>query len=160
MRPILVAVDGSEPSLRAVDEGARLARQAKAELIILTAAPLPDSAPDLDSHVLAEDENDDLDAEDAMANEAEDAEAAAENAAARSLLDAARRRALKAGSHDVQTALLHGDTVPEILDAIEDAKPSLVVVGRRGLGALRAALLGSVSSAIVRESPSPVMVVP
>jgi nucleotide-binding universal stress UspA family protein len=61
----------------------------------------------------------------------------------------------------VETKVMAGDPA-RIL--IEEAKKgddaTLIVVGSRGQGAIRAAILGSVSSHLVREAPCPVVVVP
>jgi nucleotide-binding universal stress UspA family protein len=46
-----------------------------------------------------------------------------------------------------------------ILEAADDHDASLIVVGARGLGPVKAALLGSVSEGVVRHARRPVMVV-
>jgi nucleotide-binding universal stress UspA family protein len=52
------------------------------------------------------------------------------------------------------------DVAAAILSVAADHHAELIVVGRRGLGRIRAAVLGSVSDALVREAPLPVLVVP
>ena len=59
---------------------------------------------------------------------------------------------------DVTETLLEGDA-RELL-ARESGELDLLVVGSRGFGPLRAVLLGSVSSALVRSAESPLVVVP
>ncbi|MGH2745324.1 MAG: universal stress protein [Thermoleophilaceae bacterium] len=59
---------------------------------------------------------------------------------------------------DASETLLDGD--PQELLAGESAELDLLAVGSRGYGPLRAVLLGSVSSALVRSAQSPLVVVP
>ena len=59
---------------------------------------------------------------------------------------------------DVTERLLKGD--PQALLARESGQLDLLVVGSRGFGPLRAVLLGSVSSGLVRSAESPLVVVP
>jgi nucleotide-binding universal stress UspA family protein len=59
---------------------------------------------------------------------------------------------------DASETLLDGD--PQALLAGESAELDLLAVGSRGYGPLRAVLLGSVSSALVRSAESPLVVVP
>lgn len=60
----------------------------------------------------------------------------------------------------VETHVLRGEDVPTaLLDAV-GGDTELLVLGSRGYGPLRRTLLGSVSVAVMRESPVPVIVVP
>ncbi|EGC35655.1 hypothetical protein DICPUDRAFT_151996 [Dictyostelium purpureum] len=51
-------------------------------------------------------------------------------------------------------------SMDDIIDAIKDKKPDLVVVGTRGNGFIKKMILGSFSEKIVKNSPIPVIVVP
>jgi nucleotide-binding universal stress UspA family protein len=62
------------------------------------------------------------------------------------------------GDIDASQTLLDGDA--QHLLACESGDLDLLVVGSRGYGPLRAVLLGSVSSALVRSARSPLVVVP
>ena len=58
----------------------------------------------------------------------------------------------------VQTILADGDAAPEIIERAGIL--SLLVMGSRGYGPVRRALLGSVSAPVLRAAPCPVLVVP
>ncbi|MEZ6068444.1 MAG: universal stress protein [Planctomycetaceae bacterium] len=58
----------------------------------------------------------------------------------------------------VETLLLAGHPADELLQSIESVHPDVVVVGSRGLGAVRRMLLGSVSERIVKHAPCSVLV--
>ena len=61
-------------------------------------------------------------------------------------------------STDVEASLVEGDAAEVLAEASADL--DLLVVGSRGYGPLRAVLLGSVSTALVRSAQSPLVVVP
>lgn len=59
--------------------------------------------------------------------------------------------------HDVAVSLVQGDASEALLEAAEGAE--LLVVGNRGRGALREALLGSTSGRVADHAPCPVVIV-
>jgi nucleotide-binding universal stress UspA family protein len=59
-----------------------------------------------------------------------------------------------AGEHIVE-----GRVAPEIVGLAEEIGAGLIVLGSRGLGGIRRALMGSVSDSVVRHAHCPVMVV-
>jgi nucleotide-binding universal stress UspA family protein len=60
-----------------------------------------------------------------------------------------------------ETRIYRGDAAKALLEtASENAPPSLIVVGSRGLGAAKRAFLGSVSTKVLRAAAGPVMVLP
>jgi nucleotide-binding universal stress UspA family protein len=64
------------------------------------------------------------------------------------------------GRHPRRRAVL-GDAASVIQDAAEEGgEPALVVVGRRGVGAVRRFVLGSVSTDVMRSVAGPVLIVP
>jgi len=68
------------------------------------------------------------------------------------------RSQLGGGSIDIQ--LLEGSPARAIIDAADHAAAELLVVGSRGRGSLRAAVLGSVSRELTAQASCPVVVVP
>jgi nucleotide-binding universal stress UspA family protein len=52
-----------------------------------------------------------------------------------------------------------GKAAVEIVDLAEELGAGLVVVGSRGLGGIRRALMGSVSDSVVRHAHCPVLIV-
>ncbi|MFI2363079.1 universal stress protein [Promicromonospora sp. NPDC019610] len=137
-RGIVVGVDGSPESMAAVDWAALTADRHGAALTVLSAYVTPPSNMAGTMGV-------------SVADLRADAHDAVEHAAAR--LDGAHP-----GGHGVEEQVVHGD--PARVLAQRSAAADLVVVGRRGLGALDRAVLGSVSGALAAAAPGPVAVVP
>ena len=77
----------------------------------------------------------------------------------REVLDAEVERAGSAGGTVEQAHLAMGEPAREIVHLAEDLGAGLIVVGSRGRGGMRRALMGSVSDAVVRHAHCPVMVV-
>ena len=82
-----------------------------------------------------------------------------DEADARELLDALVKRLEDAGSVSAQAHLSEGVPAAEIVGLGEDIDAGLIVVGSRGLGGVRRALMGSVSEAVTRHAHCPVLVV-
>ena len=77
----------------------------------------------------------------------------------RELLDAEVERVRSAGGTVAQAHLMMGEVAREIVHLAEDLRAGLIVMGSRGRGGIRRALMGSVSDAVVRHAHCPVMVV-
>ena len=78
---------------------------------------------------------------------------------ARMRLDAEAEKIRSAGGAVAEAHLRVGAAAAEIVDLAEDIGAGLIVMGSRGLGGIRRALMGSVSDAVVRHAHCPVMVV-
>ena len=82
-----------------------------------------------------------------------------DEAEVRGLLDAVLTQIEDAGSISAQAHLSEGAPASEIVTLGEEIGAGLIVVGSRGLGGLRRALIGSVSDSVVRHAHCPVLVV-
>jgi nucleotide-binding universal stress UspA family protein len=65
----------------------------------------------------------------------------------------------ESGAQHIQTHLRFGIPETTIIDLAEELGAGLIVMGSRGLGGVRRALLGSISDSVVRHAHCPVMVV-
>jgi len=65
----------------------------------------------------------------------------------------------KAEGIEVETLLMQGHIVEEIIKTAREGKFDLVVMGARGLSRIKELLLGSVSSGVTRHARCPVLVV-
>jgi nucleotide-binding universal stress UspA family protein len=63
------------------------------------------------------------------------------------------------GAIDIQAHLKFGIPDTTIIDLAEELGSGLIVLGSRGLGGVRRALLGSISDSVVRHAHCPVLVV-
>jgi nucleotide-binding universal stress UspA family protein len=85
--------------------------------------------------------------------------------------DELRRESFAAGEHVVgqtvdalgldgtETMVLHGHAGPALCALAGEIGASAIVLGSRGRGVLKRALLGSVSDHVVRHAPCPVMII-
>ena len=64
------------------------------------------------------------------------------------------------GLEGVEMVVVHGSAGPALCQLADDLPADVVVIGTRGLGGLRRAVLGSVSDHVVRNASCPVVVCP
>jgi nucleotide-binding universal stress UspA family protein len=140
---ILIAVDESSYSERAVEFAAQMRWPAGSTVLVasVVASPPPASAA-LDAPTAAE-----------LLSALEQ-----DRRRHQSLIDRAQDRLRRAG-FCVDGRLLAGDPREQILEAIEREQVSLLVVGSHGRTGLARILLGSVSSHAVAHAPCSVLVV-
>jgi nucleotide-binding universal stress UspA family protein len=136
---ILVAVDGSESSQRAVEHAGDLARALKSKLTLITVAP-PLSAYVTLAGVNSETMLDELD-----------------DWAAQRLSEAAATVPDDVIVHTVQR---RGHAGPEIIKEVERGDHDLVVLGSRGRGRTQEGLLGSVNGYVHFHARVPLLSVP
>ena len=139
MTRILVAVDGSSYALEAARHAVALVRSGLRATVVLAQ----------------------------VQEEASFLELATQDA------DAIAQAALEAGSHLAAPAVLElqlsavpyetevalGEPAATLIDMAERLQCDQIVIGARGMGALRGALMGSVSQYVLKHSPMPVTIV-
>ena len=140
MKRILIATDGSQASLQAVELGLELAEEHGAQVTFAHVAPAADvlpvafamAGPVSVPHELSEHDHEALDAAYALAEQ----------------------RGVPALKR-----LLVGGAAKKIVAYADEIDADLIVVGSRGLGAVEGALLGSVSRKVLLDAKRPVLVV-
>jgi nucleotide-binding universal stress UspA family protein len=78
---------------------------------------------------------------------------------AREVLEAEVGKVRSAGGMVAQGHLIEGRVAPEIVALAEEIGAGLIVMGSRGRGGIRRALMGSVSDSVMRHAHCPVLVV-
>jgi nucleotide-binding universal stress UspA family protein len=144
---ILLATDGSAEAELALTTAVDLAKSTNSELHVLTAGPgNPD--PVYLTH------------EAGFRYEAYEEALSAVEGAARETLETQVRRVAEAGGTVAEAHLRMGERRDQaIVRLAEEIGAGLIVMGSRGLGGVRRALMGSVSDSVVRHAHCPVMVV-
>jgi nucleotide-binding universal stress UspA family protein len=136
---VVAGVDGSELSGAVIRVAQRLAERLELRLVLLHVAP-PTEAPGVSAAVAGQQRLHEEELRDAQ-----------------KLLD---DLALEAGlGADVRRRTEIGQAADAIVAACADENAELVVVGSRGRGGLRAALLGSVSASVASRVACPCVVV-
>jgi nucleotide-binding universal stress UspA family protein len=146
---VLLATDGSEEAELAARTAADLARKTSSELHMIyvfgiapAGTPVYLEATDLQGEALEE-----------------EAEEQISEQRAREVLDAEVGKVRSAGGTVIEAHLIEGRTAPQIVALAEQIGAGLIVMGSRGHGGIRRALMGSVSDAVVRHAHCPVLVV-
>src|ERR671912_132795 len=138
---ILLATDGSEEALLASTTAADLAEKTNSELHVLTVGP------DFPLYELTEHP---ADFEDVLRENRREA---------KEILEQQAKRVEESGVSVKETHLREGRADEEIVEVAEEIGAGLIVLGSRGHGRLRRALMGSVSDAVVRHAHCPVTIV-
>lgn len=139
MKRILVAVDGSEASLKAARMACDIALRFGAKLTLVHVVPKLLLPPDVYGLTIAEVEKE-------------------HRAYADQLLDKAMTSLEEPGA-EIGTTVLYGPPAEAIAEEAAADDVGMVVIGSRGHGAVARMFLGSVSDRLVHISPKPVLVV-
>lgn len=130
LRSILVPVDGSAPAKRAAALAASMADGTEA-VVTLLYVDVPESKPK--------------------------AKATRDREALETFKEATK--AFGRGAIEARLVTRSGDPGPTILELAGELGPDLIVIGRRGVGRMRALVLGSVSEHVLANAPCPVTIV-
>jgi nucleotide-binding universal stress UspA family protein len=144
---IVLATDGSREAALAAHTAAQIANETDSELHLVHV--LPRSVPLHPGHFVGPEVE-----EHWLQREQELLEREAQL-----LLDTQVEEIEAAGSSVAQTHLGIGKPDEEIVALAEDLEAGLIVIGNRGRGGIRRALMGSVSDSVVRHAHCPVLVV-
>lgn len=137
---ILLPVDGSPAALEAVRQALRMIDEGLRASLVLANVQEPATLYEM-----------------LLAHDAEVIDQVAAKAGLH-LLEPARALVQAAGvEHEIEVA--SGDPAHTLIDILENFGCDMVVMGARGMGTLRSALLGSVSNEVLHAAPVPVLVV-
>ncbi len=147
---ILVPIDGSEHSRRAVETAVQIARKFDSKLLLLTVyhvsvSPVVNPELPMGPGVVIDKSSSDT----------------ALEAACRSGERILTQAAMVARSEktEVETELVEGSPVEEIVKISKERTFNLIVMGARGLSTIRKLLIGSVSEGVIKNAPCPVLIV-
>lgn len=146
MERILVAVDGSEHSMKAVDTASGIAAAVGAKLSLLAVVPSVTAvAEELEAYARTEN----------LLHELPRLLASVQPA----FLEPAAVRARAKRATEVALETATGDPATEILATAREKGVDLIVMGSRGRGRLSGLLLGSVSQKVATHAPCSVLIV-
>ena len=138
---IVLATDGSEEAQLAATTASELAQKTNSELHVISVGP------DLPLYELPE-------------HPAHFEDVLRQNrSTTKEMLEQQAKRIEESGVRVKETHLREGRAAEEIVEVAEELGAGLIVMGSRGHGRLRRALMGSVSDAVVRHAHCPVTIV-
>jgi nucleotide-binding universal stress UspA family protein len=145
-RNMVVSLDGSELSKKAMEVAIQLAAEQKSILYFLHVVKEVTVPPYVMGEMAYSNRDYDTELNDILHREGEE------------LLRLAKEQAKEKGV-TARKVMLTGDPAMEIIDFIKEHDIQLVVMGSRGLGPIKEMMLGSVSHKVAQLAPCPVMIV-
>jgi len=145
IKKILVAVDGSEHSKKAVDYAASIAAAMHAKLSVLYVFKALELPKGMENYAKIEHINGGDDA--VLMKVSND------------IVDEAKERATKMGATDIEGEVIDGPVARTIVSQAKRRNVDMIVIGSRGLGNIEATLRGGVSMRVGLLSKCPVLVV-
>jgi nucleotide-binding universal stress UspA family protein len=151
---ILVPFDGSEHSRRALEAAIQISKSFNSKLMLLTVHHVtitPITSPELtiQAPVIVPDAS--------AVEMTEKAIEATHNYDKRILAEAEAK--VRSEKIEVETELIDGNAVEEIVRKSEEGKFDLIVMGARGLSTIKKLFIGSVSDGVIKKAPCPVLIV-
>ena len=145
-KKILVPIDGSKQSFRAIDVAAELAYNGNAEVVLL--------------NVIGREHMPEVIRRYAVADFIESPpEWQYEQLVAAGLLKAGQQHARKKGIQTIDTRVRHGDPAKAIVESASDKSVDMIVMGNRGLGTVKGLAFGSTSLKVSHLAPCSVITV-
>jgi nucleotide-binding universal stress UspA family protein len=143
---ILLATDGSEEARLALTTAADMAQSTDSELHVAYVFPTAVQRPFPNPSTARPREVQEHELEEAMQQ-------------AQHFLDQQVERVKEEGVSVAETHLVRGRPDREVIHLSEEIGAGLIIIGSRGLGGVRRALMGSVSDSVVRHAHCPVLIV-
>ncbi len=145
MKTILVGVDGSEPSKRAVELAAELGAKFEATLVLAYVLPsqelIPPSKHGQKVEKITGKQREFL------------------QAVGAAVLEDAAAEASRTGAPVVEREIPEGDAVQVLLDVAKAKQADLIVLGSRGMSPIKGVLIGSVSQKVLTMADCPCLIV-
>ncbi len=136
---ILVAVDGSQHSNKAIKEAIKVAKFTGGQVTLIHVYPLEPLAS-------------------TIVSPSQELYKIVQNDAKTLMGEAKKLAETENPAKSVTGLLLEGDAAEQIVKTAHKDSYDLIVIGARGLGKLSGLILGSVSQGVVKDSPCPVLI--
>ncbi len=141
-KKILVALDGSEYSERALEKAISIAKMFNSQIILLNVI-----------------KTEELDVIKQYSESSYDLVKSYLEQTAEKLLTEAEDKAKKKGLEDVVKKILFGDPAEKIIDEANNENVDLIAIGTRGLTGVKRVVLGSTTQKVIRWTNKDVLVV-